>query len=228
MIEVKDMTNTNSFEDLYKEMNDVAFIVECDGSHDQFNLWQAWSAQRKSNMKSLSDDEMTKLSIFLCQDDVVLNKIRATNKAIIDDNRHRIDWEQISSGFMILLGPYKFEEETLPISIEIGFAMIKGHKVCFYNSPSRLVHHGIVEDYMRKHFQKTCENYSRWCHTTSDNFHNCVDRLDKLDKEPRDTSDNLNRMKAELLEKIERNNDSSNKINLEIQEIDTKLKSLVQ
>jgi len=38
-----------------------------------------------------------------------------------------------------------------------------------------------------KQFQLTHDGYTRWNHTNSSNFHNCVNSLDRLDKEPRET-----------------------------------------
>lgn len=227
MVEVKDMTNTNSFEDLYKEMNEVAFIVECDGSHDQFNLWQQWSKKSRSNVQPVSESDMLKIERELVHHFGLFTKLNDMNKKVKDNATDRIDWEEVSHGFMIVLGPYEFNGEKFPITIEIGFAIIKGHKVCFYNSPSQLVHTGIVENYMREHFQKTYDNYSRWCHVDSNNFHNCIGGLDRLDKEPRTTAYNLNYQRQQLVEQLNRKNADADKIKDKINEIDAKIANLV-
>jgi len=227
MIEVKDMTNTSSFEDLYKEMNDVAFIVECDGSHDQFNLWQQWSKESKTNVRPVSDADMLKIERELVHHFELFTKLNDMNRLVKYNATDRIDWQQVSNGFMILLGPYEFNGETLPITIEVGFAIVKGRKVCFYNSPSRLVHHGIIDEYMRKHFQRTYDNYSRWCHCDSNNFHNCVSGLDRLDAEPRNTLHNLTERRAELAEQLKARTSDVDSLRDQLNEIDAKIANLV-
>ena len=44
----------------------------------------------------------------------------------------------------------------------------------------------MVEDWFLAKFQLTHDNYTRWNHVDSNNFHNCVNSLDRLDIEPRD------------------------------------------
>lgn len=77
--------------------------------------------------------------------------------------------------------------ETLPVNISFNFAEIDGHKICFYYSPSLLVHHGYIEAFMCTYFQRTHDNFTRWNHVDAANFHNCINYLDTIDKSPRNT-----------------------------------------
>jgi hypothetical protein len=81
----------------------------------------------------------------------------------------------------------KAKKESLPVYIEFDYAIINGHKVCFYTSNSCLSHYGYIDAFLITYFQRTHHNYSRWNHTNATNFHNCINYLDTIDIVPRDT-----------------------------------------
>lgn len=104
----------------------------------------------------------------------------------------KYNWEEVSRGFWyelirLKIGGGDIPSEVLPVCIEFSFAIINGHKICFYTSNSRLVHHGYIESFLTTYFQRTHHDYTRWNHTDSTNFHNCIGYLETIDLEPRDT-----------------------------------------
>jgi hypothetical protein len=108
-------------------------------------------------------------------------------------NDPKYNWEEVSRGWSYYIielninGNGKIKSETLPVYINFSFAIINGHKICFYTSNSLLVHHGYIESFLTTYFQRTHDDYSRWNHTDSANFHNCIGYLEDIDLEPRDT-----------------------------------------
>lgn len=108
-------------------------------------------------------------------------------------NDPKYDWKEVGSGYgyeiinLKIEGSDKIQSEVLPVWVEFSFAIINGHKICFYTSNSRLVHHGYIESFLTTYFQRTHDNYTRWNHTDSTNFHNCIGYLEAIDLEPRDT-----------------------------------------
>lgn len=75
------------------------------------------------------------------------------------DTKHK--WESVSSGYsyeiinLKIEGNGKIPSEVLPVWVEFSFAIIDGHKICFYTSNSRLVHHGYIESFLTTYFQRT-------------------------------------------------------------------------
>ena len=95
----------------------------------------------------------------------------------------RVDWKQISTGFMRTIGYL----DSRPVEIEFSFAIIKEKMVAFYYGCSQVVDHKMIDEWLISRFQRTHDNYSRWNHVDAANFHNCINSLDKLDVEPRNT-----------------------------------------
>jgi hypothetical protein len=121
-------------------------------------------------------------------------------------NHERFKWEQVSEGvswpimemeinpvnlnaFLKVkeMRPWKRTVEVLPVCIDFSFAIIDGHKVCFYSSNSRLTHSGYIEAFLLTYFQRTHDGYTRWNHTDANNFHNCINYLGDVDVVERDT-----------------------------------------
>lgn len=112
--------------------------------------------------------------------------------------RHK--WEQVGQGFGYTIVELETKvkkalgktvksstKQTLPVCVDFSFAIIDGHKVCFYNTGSRLAHSGYVEAFLITHFQRTHDGYTRWNHVDANNFHNCANYLDTVDQKPRKT-----------------------------------------
>lgn len=105
----------------------------------------------------------------------------------------KYNWVSVSLGYsyqiveLEIKGNDKIKSELLPVWISFSFAIIDGHKICFYTSDSRLVHHGYIDAFLGAFFQRTHDNYTRWNHTNSMNFHNCIGNLTDIDKKPRKT-----------------------------------------
>ncbi len=81
----------------------------------------------------------------------------------------------------------KAKKEVMPICINFSYAIIDGHKICFYSSNSMVAHFGYIEAFLITYFQRTHDKYARWNQVDASNFHNCIGYLDTIDKSPRDT-----------------------------------------
>ena len=111
------------------------------------------------------------------------------------DYHEKHNWEEVSSGQLYTILQLKVKanvkgkkvKETLPISLDCSYAIIDGHKIMFYTSPSRLTHSGYIEAFLTTYFQRTHDNYTRWNHVDAANFHNCAGYLDTVDEKPRTT-----------------------------------------
>ena len=105
------------------------------------------------------------------------------NENIRESRKYRVEWKDNSMGISVNAGEFAGNS----IWLSFSFTNINGHKVAFYEATSQVVHHGIVENFLMKHFQRTHDNYTRWNHVDAMNFHNCIRGLDSLDVEPRKT-----------------------------------------
>jgi hypothetical protein len=178
------LNNRNTFD--HPELKDVVFLVEAT-STEKHNLWEQWSldyqktfATQPISVGERNIDRIRSLDPLL---DILLTAVDMQKKKIEEKHKHRVKWEQISTGFVTQIGKIG----SRPITVEFSFAMINGKKVAFYNGCSQVVDHEMIHDWLIKHFQLTHDNYTQWNHTDADNFHNCVNSLDNLDKEPRKT-----------------------------------------
>lgn len=137
-------------------------------------------------------------TLHIALDDVYMKDIEWIVEATSEERfnlwktyHERYDWKDVGMGtihtILNLTVSYKKFQEVLPICIEFMYAIIDGHKVCFYTSNARLVHHGYIEAFLTTYFQRTHHKYSRWNHTDATNFHNCINYLDTIDFEPRNT-----------------------------------------
>lgn len=172
------LNNKNTLGTFDSEFSDVVFLVEAT-STEQFSLWKEYSKESMTNFEPLSD-----LDIQIMLDMRLKPKVKRLNDKIKEyASSHRIDWEQVSSGFSLTIGYVK----KLPVTINFNFAFINGKKICFYDCTSRMADHVMIEKWLIKHFQLTHDNYCRWNHVNAMNFHNCIKGLDNLDKEPRNT-----------------------------------------
>lgn len=182
------------------ELEDVVWLVEAN-SNETHELWASWSNQSLThyNPLDISNGEASALvqKAYLQMGPADAEKI----KLLIEINKkaHRFGgkrktWKQVPVGhsFTILdlectpkgvLGP----TELLAVRIDFRYHIINGHKIAFYSSDGALSHRFYIDAFLRTHFQRTHDNYSRWNHTDAQNFHNCINSLETLDKDPRDT-----------------------------------------
>lgn len=168
------------------ELADVVFLVECDGSKDQYNLWCEYSVKSRSNIAPLAEDDIKQLKAELTGNyDKLLSRILTVNDRVKDNYHTRYDWKDISSGIMLTIGHVGEGKNKLPVCVSFNFAEINGHKICFYYTCSRANESEMVRKWLIERFQLTHDNYTRWNHVDSNNFHNCLNSLDSLDKEPR-------------------------------------------
>ena len=177
------LNNKNTLGEIDPSFKDVVFLVEAT-SNEQFTLWVEWSKESMSNIEPLSDDLMNDLvnSIMIHHYDE-LKKVIDLNNKVKKFKRTRVDWKQVNSGFMLTIGHIK----KMPVCVEFSFAFINGKKICFYNCSSRVADHTMIKDWLIERFQLTNDGYTRWNHTDSSNFHNCVNSLDNIDVKPRRT-----------------------------------------
>lgn len=178
------LNNKNTLGKIAPEFADVVFFIEAN-SNEQMSLWSEWSSDSITVIKPLSDEFIDLLP------ESFRPKVKTINDKIKRVEHPRVEWKQIMSGFGITIGYIKVQndnfENEFPVCVSFSFAFINGNKVCFYDCTSRIEDHTMIEDWLTSHFQLTHDNYTRWNHTNSSNFHSCVHSLDRLDKEPRDT-----------------------------------------
>lgn len=85
-------------------------------------------------------------------------------------------WQQYSSGLLKTIAQVWFQREKYPICVEFGFWRIDGHLFAHYEGSSMLVHHRMVEDFVKKSCPKV-DWYS--AHSNATNFHNPQNELDR-------------------------------------------------
>lgn len=181
------LNNRNTLGEINPALADVAFLVEAN-SNEQFTLWQEWAKESMSNIAPLKPMDLDLLRITLRNYPSLLAEVTRLNKNVKQNEHPRIDWEQISAGFLITIARVKHGRRKLPVCIQFSFAIINGKKICFYDNCSMAGDSEMVEKWLIKRFQLTHDKYTRWNHTDARNFHNCVHSLDKrLDIKPRNT-----------------------------------------
>ena len=171
------LNNRNTLGDIDPSLADIVFMVEAT-STEYHDLWLNWSKQSPNNIEPL-DDKIVELIL----PSSIMTSVKELNQKIKNAKHTRVNWEQISSGFMVTIGQIK----KMPVCIRFRFAFINGKKICFYECTSRMADRTMIEDWLISRFQLTNDNYTRWNHVDAMNFHNCVNSLDDLDKKPRNT-----------------------------------------
>lgn len=183
-----------------KMFEDVEWLVEANSNETQ-ELWAQWCNQSMSNYSNLkvSDKDAEIMFISLGAKALELGfgdelaKMVELNKKINEDRKHRRNWEQVYTGYWYTIVelecniPGDEKKKKLPVNISFQFFIIEGHKIAFYCSDSALTHNFYIEAFLKTHFQRTHDGYTRWNHTNAQNFHNCINYFDTVDKEPRDT-----------------------------------------
>lgn len=76
-------------------------------------------------------------------------------------------WEQVMSGHMRQIG--KVDER--PICVSIGYAILNGKKVMFYEGCSELVDHSMIEKWLERY-----QGEAGCCNAT--NFHHCIQAVE--------------------------------------------------
>jgi len=170
------LNNRNTLGAIAPEFADVVFFVEST-SNEQHQHWSDYAKESMTNITPLQDD-----FINLIPENVRSN-VKRLNDKVKDLQHTRVEWKQIMSGFGLTIG----HVDKRPVCVSFSFAVINGKKVCFYYCTSQVADHKMIENWLISHFQLTHDGYSRWNHTDSSNFHNCINSLDSLDVEPRDT-----------------------------------------
>jgi hypothetical protein len=79
-----------------------------------------------------------------------------------------VPWKEDGSGFMFKVGSLGGR----PVMLSFSFAHINGHRVAFYDSPSQVVDHKKIDNFLRKNFAVTHEG--RWAHCDAMNFGHCI------------------------------------------------------
>jgi len=85
-------------------------------------------------------------------------------------------WQQYSTGLVQTITKAKFRGKLYPICVEFTFWKLDGHLFCHYEGSSMLVHHGLVEEYVKKMCPKV-DWYS--AHSNATNFHNPQSELER-------------------------------------------------
>jgi hypothetical protein len=90
-----------------------------------------------------------------------------------------ISWEEDCKGLIIEIGKLAGR----PILLNFSFALINRHLVAFYDSPSQVVDHKQIDEFLRKNFQVTYDA-GRWAHCDAMNFSHCLSYIvDKVKDE---------------------------------------------
>lgn len=79
-------------------------------------------------------------------------------------NRTPVTWVEESDGYFFQIGKLA----DMPVTLMLNFATIDGFYTMFWNSPSMVVDHRLVEKFL-----KTYMNPCVW-HTDATNFHNLI------------------------------------------------------
>ena len=85
----------------------------------------------------------------------------------------KIQWEEDSSGLVYTVG-YLSE---LPVVIELFWVTLNGHRVCFYNSTSRVVDWTMIKGWLSKVCYPLWDGNSRHADTDAMNFHHCIQHV---------------------------------------------------
>lgn len=91
----------------------------------------------------------------------------------------REDWVQDNHGLYKTLGNIQ-DIQGLTVSVQINFAVIMGSLVCFYYGTSKIVDWTMIENYIDEIVTLKYDNNSRKSRCDSNNFHQCLSRLEEL------------------------------------------------
>lgn len=88
------------------------------------------------------------------------------------------DWESESLGMIRVVGEFA----GVPTWVEFFWVTIDGQRVMFYTPISEVVHHGLVEKWLRLHCNPTWDGGTRRAHCDAMNFHHCLDAIEEANK----------------------------------------------
>jgi hypothetical protein len=83
-------------------------------------------------------------------------------------------WEQDPAGELVTIAQVSINRQKFPICLCLSFARLNGVRIAFYDPTSLVVHHGMVEEWLKSVHIAKYQNGSRWAHTDAQNFHNCI------------------------------------------------------
>ena len=135
--------------DIDPRFAETQYVVEVDdgGSH---RLWSSYSHHG-------SDD------------------VRDEAKSWRDPNP-RYEWIQESDGVLYQVGAFGPKKDVMPVTVSFFWYIIDGVRVLFYHPCSMVVHHDIVEQWL-----KLCCNpqwRGRRAHCDEESFHHCLHMID--------------------------------------------------
>jgi hypothetical protein len=126
------------------------------------------------------DKRMSKVKFFIEADSFAQHELwgKWANDALKFMGKHPdhelLDWQQDHSGFSLTIDEIKYKRETFPIVVSCSFATLNGQYVCFYYGCSMLVHHEIIEDFLKTNWPVKYDKGTRLAFTNASNFHNCA------------------------------------------------------
>ncbi len=82
-------------------------------------------------------------------------------------------WEQICVGSSVQVG----ECAGMPVQLLLFWARLNGRLVAFYETPSAVVDHRLVDAWLRRHCAATYDGGGRRAHCDAMNFHLCAHAL---------------------------------------------------
>ena len=88
----------------------------------------------------------------------------------------RLKWEEDRSGYFGHVGEFG----GMSVTICCNWAQIEGHRVCFYFSPSKVVHHGMVEEWMKQQAPACFSGMYRQANGDAGEFRFCIEAIERL------------------------------------------------
>ena len=128
------------------------------------------------------DEQLSRVKFFVEADSYAQHELWAEHSSSSLRNKHNkdperekyfLDWQQESAGFSLQIGKIRYEGKDYPVNVSFSFAFINEQYVCFYYACSLLIHHGMVDDFLRKNWPVTYDKGTRLAYVDASNFHNC-------------------------------------------------------
>ncbi|HKS27771.1 MAG TPA: hypothetical protein VJS44_08125 [Pyrinomonadaceae bacterium] len=86
---------------------------------------------------------------------------------------HPVDWQQDSEGYLFQVG----ELADMPVTISLSWAMVNGHRVLFYDSPSLVTDQRMIEKWLDENCNPM-EGDGAQARCNAMNFHLCLHSIE--------------------------------------------------
>ncbi len=86
-----------------------------------------------------------------------------------------VKWEEDSRGIFFTIGNLAGH----PIAVNLSWAKLNGHRICFYSADSRVVDWQMIREWLDKICYPLWDNGTRHARTNAMNFHHCFQHVIK-------------------------------------------------